>query len=171
MAQRGYVINNANAGSMQACSSTFKTGALYRAPVSSTMKRFMLWELEFSCLGALNTTTDDQVVGDLSFQGGTAAGTSGGSTIQSTDTNGTTNVDTPVGAGNVNFTAEPTTYSNSFFQKAVNQRSGYTYQVQQGGEIVYPALASTAGNGPGLRFKSSGSYTGTVACRINGSEI
>lgn len=163
MAQPGYVINNAN-GTLIACTSSFRTGAAAKCP-ATLMKRFFVWELEFSCNGTLNATTDDQVTADLSALSNAGAGSGSATSIIPTNNS----ADTAVTVGTINYaTTEPTTYSNSFFRKAVNQRSGYTWQCQQGGEIYFPATASI---GCGMRYLSGGNYTSTVLNRLNISEI
>lgn len=162
MAGAGYNLGNGFAGTQQNLGATLITLTRLVVPATSG-KRFYIWEIEVSQNGVPNST-DCDVEYVLDLCSATTAGTSTAATPYPLATG-----DVAVTTGAVNFTTEPTTYTQAseFWHKAVNQRGSTIWQAAPGGEIYIPATAST---GPGMRAKSP-NYTGTALANMRFTEI
>ena len=143
-----YGLNNEQAGTQQATTTTYKTLAIISA-ATATLRRAFLYDL---LLGLAGTPANNSYVMDVSR-----------STTVGTGTSGTPNPVDPADAasgtvGTLNCTAEPTvTAASSLFMLAMNQQSSYrwvAYGPQQ--ELVVPG---TNLNGLSVRAKSA---AGTV---------
>jgi hypothetical protein len=170
MASPGYTVNNLMGGTQQNLTTTpGVTIARLNVPASAG-KRFFIWEMDMGQSGPPNAT-DCSVQWWLTQCSAAGAGTSTTPTVQPTGGGFVqgANTDLAVTVGNVNYSAEPTTYTaaSSFYAKAVNQRGAAFWQAAPGGEIYLPNTAST---GPGLRAYSA-TYASTAIARMNFSEI
>ena len=165
----GFVLTNQMAGSLQALAATYKT--ITRAVTASSGPRRQRYiEMEFSAVSVPNST-DCQIQVDVTFCSATTAGTSTAATPFPQDSGAAigTQVDTAVSTGAVNFTAEPTTYTQAqnWYNRGFNQRSGVLWQASPGHEIIQPSTASV---GAGLRALSS-NYTGNVIAKVIFDEL
>lgn len=165
----GFNLNNQMAGTFQAISSSYKTITRIVA-ASSAPRRVRYVEMDWSAVSVPNST-DCQIEFDLTFCSAAGAGTGTAGTLWPLDS-GTaiaTQVDTAVSTGVLNFSAEPTTYTQAqcYYNRGVNQRSGVLWQASPGREIVQPATVSV---GAGLRALSS-NYTGNVVARVIVDEL
>jgi hypothetical protein len=162
----GYSVNNLFAGAQQAITTTYKSLTRILVPVSAG-KRLVIWELDYSFNSNPNAT-DCQAQFDLMFCSAVGAGTTTAATPMGTDSNGGTATDVAVTTAGVNYTAEPTTFSATpAFVRAPNQRSPAFWQASPGGDLKWPATAST---GPAARALST-TYTGNAVAMIRWSEV
>src|SRR6266566_1886337 len=109
----GFQLSNTMVGSLQNLSSTAKTLTRVIA-ASSAPRRVKYYELEFSAVNVPNST-DCQIQVDVTFCDATGAGITSAATPWPNDS-GTaiaTKVDTAISTGGVNYTAEPTTYTQA----------------------------------------------------------
>jgi len=143
-----YAVNNKNAGTQQAISSSYKTlAALFS---SATVRRGKLYDFMF---GTNGTPADNPMEFDISRM-----------TVDGTGTATTPNPLDPADASALttsksNYTAEPTvTAASSVFYLGINQRASYRWVAAPGSELVWPA---TSANGLVMRALSTG-YTGTA---------
>jgi hypothetical protein len=165
----GYNLNNQMAGSFQALSSSYKTITRVIAAASAP-KRNRYTEMEWSAVSVPNST-DCPIEFDLTYCSAAGAGTSTAGTPWPHDS-GTaigTQVDTAISTGGLNYTTEPTTFTqaDNWFNRGVNQRSGVLWQASPGKEIIQPATASV---GAAMRALSP-NYTGNVVARIVFDEL
>jgi hypothetical protein len=159
----GYNLNNQMAGSFQAISSSYKTITRVIAAASAP-KRSRMMEMEWSHVSVPNST-DCPLEFDFTFCDATGAGTTTAGTPWPHDS-GTaigTKIDTAICTGGLNYSGEPTTYTQAdcWFNRGVNQRSGVLWQATPGREIIQPATVSV---GAGMRALSP-NYTGNVVAR------
>ena len=170
MASAGYTANNLMGGTQQNLAATPGVTIIRPNVPAATGKRFFIWEMDMGQSGPPNAT-DCSVQWWLAQCSAAGAGTTtlvtaqptGGGFVQAGNT------DLAVTLVNVNYSAEPTTYTaaSSFYAKAVNQRGAAFWQAAPGGEIYLPNTAST---GPGLRAYSA-TYASTAVARMNFTEI
>lgn len=163
MAAPGYTVSNAMAGTEQAISSSYKTITRLVVPASSG-KRVYVWEIDVSHNAAPNAT-DCAVEWAFVECDATTAGTGTAATPYGTGAPG----DTAVTTAKVNFTVEPTAYTQAqdYWHKAPNQRGTALWQAAPGGELWF---ATTASTGPGLKALST-NYTGTGIGLLRFSEV
>ena len=165
----GYTLLNTMAGTLQSLTTTYKSLTRVVAASSNT-RRVQIVELEWSA-AAVPNATDCQIQADFTFCDATTAGTSTSGTPfpLSSGTAIGTKMDTALSTGGINYTAEPTafTQAQSWYNRGFNQRSGVQWDPVPGREIILPATAST---GAPMRALST-NYTGTVVARIVFDEL
>jgi hypothetical protein len=133
---------------------------------ATLMKRFLIWELDYSFNSAPNAS-DCQAQFDLMYCGVTA-GTPTAATPMGTDSNGGVATDVAVTTAGVNYTVEPSAFAATpAFVRAPNQRSPAFWQASPGGELKWPATASV---GPAARALST-VYTGFAIANVRFSEV
>jgi hypothetical protein len=165
----GFNLNNQMAGSPQNLTTTYKSQTRV-INAASNPRRARYVEMEWSTIAVPNST-DRPVEWDLTFCDATGAGTSTAGTPwpQDSGTAIATKVDTAVSTGGLNFTAEPTafTQADNWFNRGVNQRSGVLWQASPGYQIIQPATVST---GAVMRALSP-NYAATVIARVLFDEL
>lgn len=153
-----YEVNNAQGGTAQAVSSSYKTLVQVSA-ATATLTNAKIYDVMF---GTLGTPADQSYQFDMSRS--------------TTITTGTTAAPIPLdpsaraagSVGTVNFTAEPTvTATSSLFNLGVNQRASYRWVAAPGSELVVPAINV---NGIVLRVQSISGGTATATGSVFLSE-
>ena len=145
-----FSVNNINAGTQQAVSSTYKTLIGINAASGTALRRIKLFDL---LVGTNGTPADNYMEWDVSRM--TAAGTGTSTTPNQLDPADAASVT----IGTSNYTIEPTvTAASSVFYVGVNQRASYRWVAAPGSELVVPAtnLAGFVGR------TRSGGYTSTA---------
>ena len=170
MASPGYTVNNLMGGTQQNLAATPGITIARVVAAASATKRFNIWELDMGQSGPPNAV-DCSVQWWLTQCSAAGAGTTTNPTPEPTGGGfvAAGNTDVSVTTAGINYTGEPTTYTaaQTFYAKAVNQRGAAFWQAAPGGELYFPATAST---GPGLRAYSA-TYASTAIARMNFSEI
>jgi hypothetical protein len=160
----GFTVNNQMAGTLQAISSSYKTLTRVVAAASGP-RRIEMVEMEWSSISVPNAT-DCPIEFDFTYCSAATAGTTTASATPLPHDSGAaigTAIDTSISTGGVNYSAEPTTFTQAqcWFNRGVNQRSGVLWQAAPGFSIIQPSTASV---GAAMRALSP-NYTGNVIAR------
>jgi hypothetical protein len=170
MATPGYTVNNLMVGTQQNVAATPGITIVRLNAPAATSKRFFIWEMDMGQSGPPNAT-DCSVQWWMRQCSATAAGTGSAATPEPTGGGfvAAGNSDVAVTVATVNYSAEPTTYTQAqnFYAKGINQRGAAFWQAAPGGELYFPQTVST---GPGLAIYSA-TYASTAIARINFTEI
>lgn len=159
-----FTVNNQNAGSLQALTTTYKTQlAITAATGATTLRRVWITEVEWGAFNVPNAT-DCMITFDISTQ--TAAGTSTALTPIVTDQGGGDAAALATYA--VNFTAEGTiTASSSVFNKSINQRASDKQWWRD--KATCPIIAAVNLKGFAMRALST-NYASTFGVQANVEE-
>lgn len=151
-----YALTNTNAGSVQALTTTYKTGIALTAATGATTLR-KAW-INYFALGTQGTPTDNVVVLKIDRQSSTGTGTT--ATPAPLDPTDAAALITAM----VNHTAEPTTIAGVMFEEPVNTRATFQWVAIPGNELIVPSTNTT---GIGLRYKSPSLTTTDALLTIN----